>query len=192
MNHKIAILLSGKGSNMEAIIRNSFDGILQDICTVAVVVSNNKDAPGLLTAATYGIPAFFVESQNRSREAFEEEVIQLLQSHDVEYLVLAGFMRILSSYILKTYHHRIINIHPADTQQYQGRHGYEWAFENRLDETMITVHYVDEGVDSGPIIGQRNVNLCGASTLEEVKKRGMQIEHQFYSEMLRDVLTTIS
>jgi phosphoribosylglycinamide formyltransferase-1 len=79
---------------------------------------------------------------------------------------------------------RILNIHPADTHQHQGLHAYEWAFDNRLPETKITVHLVDEGLDTGPILAQRVVNLVGADTLAEVQRRGLAVEHVLYAETL--------
>ena len=85
---------------------------------------------------------------------------------------------------VQAYPNKIVNIHPADTKLHQGLHAYQWAFENKLEETKITVHYVEEGLDTGPIIGQKTVNLRGAKTLEEVEQRGLKVEHQFYSEML--------
>ncbi len=98
-------------------------------------------------------------------------------------------MRILSPAVIERYRHRIINIHPADTRAYQGMHGYEWAFEQRLEQTTISVHLVDEGVDTGRILAQREVDLRGAATLAEVKARGLRVEHTLYSETLRDVFT---
>ena len=87
------------------------------------------------------------------------------------------------------YRNTIINIHPADTALYQGIHGYEWAFQKKLEATQITVHFVDEGVDTGQVLAQREVDLRGAKTLEEVEHRGLRVEHAFYSEVLRDVFT---
>ena len=98
-------------------------------------------------------------------------------------------MRILSPGVIERYRNRIINIHPADTRAYQGIHGYEWAFEQRLEWTKITVHLVDEGVDTGRILAQRDVDLRGASTLDDIKQRGLRVEHALYSEVLRGVFT---
>ena len=98
-------------------------------------------------------------------------------------------MRILSPVIIREYSNRIINIHPADTDQFQGVGAYEWTFNNKLEETKITVHFVDEGVDTGPVIGKRKVDLRGAKTLHEVEERGLAVEHDFYSEALYDVFS---
>ena len=89
--------------------------------------------------------------------------------------------------LLERYPRRIINIHPADTAAYQDAHAYGWAFEQKLDATKITVHLIDAGVDTGPVLAQANVDLRGADALEEVEQRGLKVEHQFFSEVLRQV-----
>ena len=186
---RIAIFISGRGSNMEAIARQVQDGILKDVCEIALVFSNKPQARGLEIAKKFGLPVAAIPSKGKSREAFEREVLELLQPYRIDYVVLAGFMRILSPLFIRAYKNRIINIHPADTRLFQGVGGYEWAFENKLPSTKITVHFVDEGVDTGPIIAQREVDLRGADTLEEVERRGLAAEHEFYSQALRKVLT---
>ena len=186
---RIAIFISGRGSNMEAIARQVQDGILKDVCEIALVFSNKPQAKGLEIAKKFGLPVAAIPSKGKSREAFEREVLELLQPYRIDYVVLAGFMRILSPLFIRAYKNRIINIHPADTRLFQGVGGYEWAFENKLPSTKITVHFVDEGVDTGPIIAQREVDLRGADTLEEVERRGLAAEHEFYSQALRKVLT---
>jgi len=186
---RIAILISGRGSNMEAILRNARDGILAGRCTVAIVVSNRPEARGLETASAYGVPIACVPSRGRSREAFERALLDVLAPHRVDYLVLAGFMRILSPLLIAAYRGRILNIHPADTVAYQGANAYEWALEKGLEETMICVHVVDEGVDTGPVIARASVDLRGAKTLAEVEARGLAVEHRLYSEALRRAFT---
>jgi len=115
------------------------------------------------------------------------ELVSFLKQYELDYIVLAGFMKILSSAFIKTFKNRIINIHPADTDKFKGLGAYEWAFKNRLDSTKITVHFVDNGVDTGKVIGKCNVDLKDAKTLSEVKNRGLKVEHKFYSEMLEKV-----
>ena len=189
MKKRIAIFISGRGSNMEAILKQVQDGILKDVCEVVLVFSNKPEAKGLETAKKFGVPTAVIPSKGKSREAFEQQVIDLLRPYNIDYVVLAGFMRILSPLFVRAYKNRIINIHPADTNQFQGVGGYRWAFENKLPETKITVHLVDEGVDTGPVIAQRSVDLRGADTLEEVEKRGLKVEHEFYSEALKKVFS---
>jgi len=186
---RIAIFISGRGSNMEAILKNVQAGLLTDCCDVAVVFSNNPDAAGLQTAKQFGVQTHFIESKGKKRQEFENEVLRYLEPLQLDYIVLAGFMRILSPNFIRRYSRRIINIHPADTAQFKGLHAYEWAFNNNLEMTKITIHFVDEGVDTGPVIAQREVDLKSAVSLEEVEQRGLKIEHQFYSETLKDLFT---
>jgi len=189
MKQRIAIFISGRGSNMEAILKQAQDGMLADCCEVVLVFANNREAYGLQIAQQFGVPTAMIESRGKKRQTFDQEVLALLEPLQLDYLVLAGYMRILSPGVIAHYRNRIINIHPADTKAYQGIHGYEWAFEQRLEQTQITVHLVDEGVDTGRILAQREVDLCGATTLEEVKERGLRVEHALYSEVLRGVFT---
>ncbi|MCD4793528.1 MAG: phosphoribosylglycinamide formyltransferase [Bacteroidales bacterium] len=184
---KIIIFISGRGSNMEAILKEIQNGILTGIAETVLVFSDKKDAIGLQTAKTYGIKTASISAKGKNRKAFDNEVIDLLENYNFDYIVLAGYMRILSENFVKTYKNKIINIHPADTNLHQGLHAYDWAFENKMQKTKITVHYVNEGVDTGKIIAQKEVDLKGANTLEEVEKRGLAVEHSFYSETLRNI-----
>jgi len=187
MKKRVAILISGHGSNMEAIIKNSRNGILKDHCEIVLVLSNRENAEGLQIASSYGIETTCIISKGKKREDYDLELVSFLKQYELDYIVLAGFMKILSSAFIKTFKNRIINIHPADTDKFKGLGAYEWAFKNRLDSTKITVHFVDSGVDTGKVIGKCNVDLKDAKTLSEVKNRGLKVEHKFYSEMLEKV-----
>lgn len=184
---KIAILISGNGSNMKAIVKNTLTGILKEVCEVSVVISNKKEISGFLLARELGVKAECIESKGISRKAFEEKLLSCLKENLVDYIVLAGFMRILTPKVLNHYRMRVINIHPADTHLHQGIDGYLWAYQRGLDETKITIHYVDEGVDTGKIIAQRPLLLQGLKSLEEVIEKGLEVEHEFYSEVLLEV-----
>ena len=190
MKKKIAILISGRGSNMKAIVENVQNGILKDLCDVIVVFSNKINAPGLEIAKSLGISTKVIESKGRKRSTYNALLYEYLDSLDPDYIILAGYMKIISPDVVQRFRNRIINIHPADTALHQGLHGYEWAFENKLESTKITVHFVDEGLDTGNIIAKKEVDLKGAKTLEEVEKRGLAVEHVFYSECLKKILTT--
>lgn len=185
---RLAILLSGRGSNMVALVKAVQSGVLQELAEVAVVFSNKPDAPGLATAAALGCATASLPSQGRPRVAFDTEAATLLQQYQPDFIVLAGYMRILSPAFIQPFAGRILNIHPADTHQHQGLHAYEWAFENQLAETKITVHLVDEGLDTGPILAQQAVDLTGAHTLEEVERRGLAVEHELYAQTLADLI----
>ena len=188
MTARLAILISGRGSNMKAILDESRDGILKGICNVVVVVSNMCDAAGLNTAQEAGVDALCVPSKGKKRQEFETELIEALEPYKPDYIVLAGFMRILTPYFINHFRSKILNIHPADTALFQGVGGYEWAYENKLTETKITVHFIDDGVDTGPVIAQKTVDLRGADSLEEIQIRGLKVERKFYSEVIRDVI----
>ncbi|QKG54020.1 phosphoribosylglycinamide formyltransferase [Hymenobacter sp. BRD67] len=185
---RLAILLSGRGSNMLALAEAVRTGTLRGLAEIAVVFSNDPAAPGLTAAAALGLPTASLASHGRKRVAFDEEVVEILNKYDINYVLLAGYMRVLSPAFVRAFAGRILNIHPADTHQHQGLHAYEWAFANQLAETKITVHLVDEGLDTGPILAQRVVNLRGAATLAEVQRRGLAVEHVLYAETLRDLL----
>ena len=188
MKKRIALFISGRGSYMEAILASCRAGILRDVAEPILVFSNNANAKGLATAQKMGIETQVIESKGLKRLTFDAKVVELLQNYQPNYIVLAGYMRILSPLLVQAYPQRIINIHPADTTQHQGLHGYEWAFENKLPNTKITVHYVDEGLDTGNIIAQKTVDLSGTTTLEEVEQRGLQAEHEFYSSVLYQII----
>jgi phosphoribosylglycinamide formyltransferase-1 len=181
---RLAILLSGRGSNMLALAEAVRAGVLQNLAEIVVVFSNDPAAPGLDSAAALGLPTASLSSKGRKREEFDREVVATLQAYQPDYVVLAGYMRVLSPTFVRAFAGRIVNIHPADTHQHQGLHAYEWAFDNRLTETKITVHLVDEGLDTGPVLAQQVVNLEGADTLAEVQRRGLAIEHTLYAETL--------
>jgi phosphoribosylglycinamide formyltransferase-1 len=185
---RLAILLSGRGSNMQALVEATQTGALRDLAEVAVVFSNKPDAYGLELAAALGCPTAALPSQSRKRAEFDAEAAQLLLAYAPDFVVLAGYMRILSPAFIQPFAGRILNIHPADTRQHQGLHAYEWAFENRLPETKITVHLVDEGLDTGPILAQQTVDLRGAATLEDVELRGLAVEHELYARALADLI----
>ena len=172
---------------MVTIVKNTKSGILKDCCEIVLVLSNKKDAPGLVAAKQAGVLTASIESKGKKRTEFDQELVDFLKPYHLDYIFLAGFMRILSPVFIKQYQKRIINIHPADTAQFKGLHAYEWAFNNKLASTKITVHFVDEGVDTGQIISQREVDLKGVKTVEQVESRGLRVEHLFYSEVLRDL-----
>ncbi len=184
---RVAILFSGRGSNMEAILREVKGGKLGGLCEVVLALSNRPDAPGLQRAAEFGVPTEVLESAGRKRREYDRALVERLEHLNLDYIVLAGFMRILTEVLIDRYPDRIINIHPADTACHQGLGGYEWAFSQGLSQTWVTVHYVDGGLDTGRVIAKRRVDLAGASSLHEVEHRGLAVERQFYSDCLRSL-----
>jgi phosphoribosylglycinamide formyltransferase 1 len=191
MKKRIAIFISGRGSNMEAIAGQARDGILRDVCEIVLVFSNRPDAAGLKIAEDMGISTACIPSAGKKRGEFDREVLNLLQPLNIDLIVLAGYMRLLSPLLIRAYPDRIVNIHPADTRAYQGIDAYAWAFDNKLPKTCITVHFVDEGMDTGEIIAQRELNIKGLKTLEQIEEMGLALEHKMYSEVLRDLCKNI-
>ena len=183
--HRVAVLISGRGSNLERILTEVGSGCLRGVCEIEVVVSNRAAARGLQIARRAGVPTRVVPSRGLGAAAYGALLLEELEPWRVDGLVLAGFMRVLSPAVVARYRDRIVNIHPADTAAYQGPDGYRWAFEQGLEETAITVHLVDEAVDTGRVLARRTVSLRGAATLEEVRKRGLEVEHALYSATLR-------
>lgn len=184
---KITILISGRGSNMKAILENVQNGILKELCDVIVVFSNKINAPGLEIAKSLGISTKVIESKGKKRLTYNKLLFDYLDELNPDYIVLAGYMKIVSSEIVQRFSNRIINIHPADTALHQGLNGYEWAFENKMESTKITVHFVDEGLDTGKVIGKKVVDILDCKTIEEVEQKGLKVEHQFYSECLKKI-----
>ncbi len=189
----LGVLVSGRGSNLRALHAATLPGgALAGVARIAVVASDKPDCGGLAFARERGLPTVALPVLGRTREAWDAALADALAAHEregpLDLLVLAGFMRILSAAFVARYAGRIVNIHPADTRVHQGLGGYAFAHAARLDETWITVHLVDAGLDTGRVLARRAVDLRGADTLAEIERRGLQVEHAFYSETLRDLL----
>ena len=190
---RIALLASGSGSNLEAVIRGCREGGVA--AEPVVALANNPGVLALERARKLDVPALVADHrEHRSRAAHERRIIELLEPFAPHLLVLAGYMRIVTPTLIGHFADRfrqglpgVMNIHPADTRQYQGAHGYEFAMgllegTERLEETRITVHFVDAGVDTGPIIAQRPVPVRPEDTIDDLRERGLAIEHQLYPE----------
>lgn len=187
---RLAILISGRGSNMVALAQAARSGALAGRCAIAAVVASRTGAPGLALARELGLETLALDARGMARDAYDDALLAALEKHRVDVVVLAGYMRILSPRVVARYRGRIVNIHPADTAAHQGLGGYTWAFAQKLPSTKITVHLVDEGLDTGAVLAQREVDLRGAATLAEVERRGLAVEHQLYPEALKTFLTT--
>ena len=187
---RLGVLFSGRGSNLEALIRACREGCLKGVAEVVVAATQKPGAGGLELAKRWGVATCVVEPmKGEAREAFDARMVAALATRGVEWVALAGYMRLVSPGFLAAFPNRVVNIHPADTAKHQGLHGYEWAFEQRLPETFITVHRVDAGLDTGAVLARERVDLAGAETLDEVVKRGLAVEHRLYAETLRKTLT---
>ena len=186
-NRRLGILLSGRGSNFEAIADRIVSGKLD--ATIAVVISNVESAPGLMRARAHGFHTIYIPSRNRSREDFDREAVKVLREHDVSLVVLAGFMRVLSSVFLEAFPYAILNIHPALLPSFPGTNVQQKALEYGVKVSGCTVHFVDEAMDGGPIVLQTTVPVFDSDTVESLSARILEQEHRTYSEAIELVLS---
>lgn len=181
---RLGVLVSGRGSNLQAIIDASHAGRLDAI--VAIVISDVADAFALDRARTHGIEAAFVDPKLfETREGFDAAIIDLLRKHDVELICLAGFMRLLSPLFVREYRNRIMNIHPALLPAFPGLHVQRKALRHGAKISGCTVHFVDEGTDTGPIIIQAAVPVLDDDTDESLSARILTHEHQIYTRAIQ-------
>ncbi|HRU55239.1 MAG TPA: phosphoribosylglycinamide formyltransferase, partial [Candidatus Sumerlaeia bacterium] len=152
---RVAIFVSGRGSNMEAILNEKKKGNLPN-AEIALVLSDKADAPALEKANAAGVKTVFVDSKpyRKNREGYDAEVLKVLREHNIEFIVLAGFMRIITPVLIEAFSHRIINIHPALLPAFPGLHAQKQALDYGVKVSGCTVHFVDAGMDTGPIILQ--------------------------------------
>ena len=187
MKHRIAILISGQGTNMEAIFDRIASGDLD--ATVAFVASDNDAAAGLRKAAARSIPVFTLPYELRGKMEAERALASLCRERNVDWIVLAGFMRILSATFISGFENRIVNIHPALLPAFPGAHAVRDAWDRGVRLTGVTVHLVDTGVDTGPILSQRAVSVLDEDSIETLEERIHTTEHIQYWETLRDLFS---
>ena len=187
MKHRIAILISGQGTNMEAIFDRIASGDLD--ATVAFVASDNDAAAGFRKAAARSIPVFTLPYELRGKMEAERSLASLCRERNVDWIVLAGFMRILSATFISGFENRIVNIHPALLPAFPGAHAVRDAWDRGVRLTGVTVHLVDTGVDTGPILSQRAVSVLDEDSIETLEERIHTTEHIQYWETLRDLFS---
>ncbi|MGW8180742.1 MAG: phosphoribosylglycinamide formyltransferase [bacterium] len=180
---RIAILLSGRGSNFLALSDAIEQGRIP--AKIALVISNREEAPGLANARKRGYPALFIPSKGKKREDFDREVVTQLKRERVDIVCLAGFMRLLSSYFVRQFPRKILNIHPSLLPSFPGLHAQEQALNWGAKVSGCTVHFVDEELDHGPIIVQRAVSVQEADDDDSLAHRILEQEHEAYSEALK-------
>ena len=178
----LGVLLSGRGSNFEAIARNAEAGKIP--ARVAVVISNREEAPGLARAREMHLATRFIPSKGKEREAYDREVVAALREFQVDVVCLAGFMRVLSPLFVREFPYRILNIHPALLPAFPGTDAQKQALEHGVKFAGCTVHLVDEGVDTGPIVCQAVVPVLDDDTVETLAARILEQEHRIYSEAI--------
>lgn len=180
---KLGVLVSGNGTNLQAILDACSTKAIA--ATISVVISNNPEAYALKRAESYHIPCYVVEN-NRN---LEPSLLKILKQHQVELVCLAGFMKLLSPSFIKEYPRRILNIHPALLPAFPGLNAQRQALEAGVKVTGATVHFVDEGCDTGPIILQSIVPVYDEDTVETLRARILKEEHKIYPQAIQKIAT---
>jgi len=181
---KFAVFVSGSGSNLQAIIDAVNRGYIPG--NIALVVSDNPQAYAVVRAKNAGIETFvFNPRAYPKREDYEEIIIQELNKREVEFIVLAGFMRVLTPFFIRKYKNKILNIHPALLPSFPGTHGVRDALNYGVKITGVTVHFVDEGIDTGPIILQEAEKVRDDDSEESLHQRLHEIEHRIYPKAIK-------
>ncbi|MBV9742262.1 MAG: phosphoribosylglycinamide formyltransferase [Acidobacteriia bacterium] len=184
---RLGILLSGRGSNFAAIAGNIANGSLD--ATIAIVISNRPEAPGLVVARNRGIPAEALPSRGMDRESYDRVLAETLRREQVDLICLAGYMRVLSAGFVREFRNRILNIHPSLLPAFPGLDAQRQALEYGVKVTGCTVHFVDEYLDAGPILIQAAVPVFDDDGVENLSARILAEEHRIYTEAIRIVLT---
>jgi phosphoribosylglycinamide formyltransferase 1 len=187
MKKRIGVLLSGRGSNFEALADSVAAGRIPN-AEIASVISNREGAPGIEKARARGIDARVIPSKGLERDAYDRLVAAALQEKKVDLVCLAGFMRLLSPFFIAAFSNRILNIHPSLLPAFPGLEAQRQALEHGAKFSGCTVHFVDENLDAGPIILQAVVPIEDRDTSETLAERILREEHRIYSEAVRIVL----
>jgi len=183
---RLGILLSGRGSNFEAIADNVAAGRID--AEIALVISNRPEARGLEVARQRGLPAVCMPSKGLDRTVFDASLAEELKRHAVDLVCLAGYMRLLSAGFIREFPGRVLNIHPSLLPSFPGLDAQHQALEHGVKITGCTVHFVDEYLDAGPIVAQAAVPVLDSDTVETLSARILIQEHRIYSEAIRMVL----
>ena len=180
----IAVFASGKGTNLQAIIDAVSRGEIKAV--ISLVIGDRSNAKALDRAKKAGIKAVCINPRDfSSREEFDKQAISYLEKNDVGLVVLAGFMRLLSPYFVSRYRNRIMNIHPSLLPAFKGVSGIKDAWEYGMKITGVTVHFINEDLDAGPIILQKPVMIEETDTLESLEEKIHRVEHQIYPEAIK-------
>ena len=181
---KIAVLISGNGSNLQAIIDNFRDEVGIEISSV---ISNKGDAYGLTRANREGIETHIVNHEDySSREDFEKKLINILKKESPDLIVLAGFMRILSNLFIYEYYGKLINIHPSLLPNYKGMDTHRRVLENNEEFHGVTVHYVDNSLDGGPICAQSKIKI-DTKDQKRLEEQIHELEYELYPEVIKNI-----
>lgn len=186
MMKRVGVLVSGRGSNLEALIDAA--GAHRLGGEIAIVVSNVEAAPALERARNAGIPAVFRDHRGRRREDFDQEIAGMLRERAVDLVCLAGYMRMLSPGFVRAFPGRVVNVHPSLLPAFPGLEAQRQAREHGVKVSGATVHLVDEGLDSGPIVLQEAVSVLDSDTPESLAARILEAEHRIYPRAVRILL----
>jgi phosphoribosylglycinamide formyltransferase 1 len=187
MKKRIGVLLSGRGSNFEALAESIVSGRIPN-AEIAIVVSNRDGAPGIDRAKARGISMRVIPSKGLERETYDRQVVAVLNEHKVDLVCLAGYMRLLSPYFVAAFPNRVLNIHPSLLPSFPGLESQRQALEYGVKFAGCTVHFVDENLDAGPIVLQAVLPVNDNDTEDTLSARILQEEHRIYSEAVRIVL----
>jgi phosphoribosylglycinamide formyltransferase-1 len=183
----IAVFASGRGSNFAALVRAVKKGKLK--ANLSLLVCDNPKAPAIGRARRAGIKVALVKREDfATRDDFEQKIIQYLEENDIGLIVLAGFMRVLGPDLVNRYRDKILNIHPALLPAFKGAHAIKDAFDYGAKTTGVSVHFVDEKMDHGPIILQAPVKIEETDTLESLEARIHKVEHKIYPQAVQLVI----
>ena len=177
--YRLAVLLSGRGSNFEAIQNAIESGFIKN-GRIVVVISNKEKARGLAIAKQRGLDAIFVDPQGKTREDYDREIVKILKEREVDFVLLAGYMRILSPFFVENFKNRILNIHPSLLPSFRGLHAQRQAVESGVRFSGATVHFVTNKLDEGPIIVQSVVPVLRGDSEESLSRRILNTEHKIY------------
>lgn len=179
----LGVLVSGSGSNLQAIIDNIEGGRLD--ARIRIIVSNLPGVYALERAKKHGIPSLVIPHKGMKREEFDQKLVEILKAHEVELVVLAGFMRIITPVLLRAFPLRVMNIHPALLPAFPGTHVWQAEVDSGVKFAGCTVHFVDEGTDTGPIIMQAVVPVYDEDTADTLNARILRQEHKIFSQAIQ-------
>ncbi|MCD6583630.1 MAG: phosphoribosylglycinamide formyltransferase [Candidatus Omnitrophica bacterium] len=180
----IAILASGRGSNFQAIVRAVKERKIRE-AKVKLLITDKEDAYVRIRAKRLGVKDIFVDPKKfKTRQDFDREIVKILNKERIELVVLAGFMRILTPYFVRKFKNRVLNIHPALLPAFKGTDVIQRAYNYGVKVTGVTIHFVDEKVDHGPIVMQKALEIKEGESLEELEERIHRLEHKMYPEVI--------
>ena len=187
IKYNIAVFISGRGSNLKSIIRYSLKN--KTLYKVKVVISNKQKATGLLIAKKMRIENYYVDLTKSKK--LGNKVLNILRKNDIKLVCLAGYMKILPAYFVKSYKGKIINIHPSLLPKYKGLNTHKRVIENNEKYTGCTIHYVNRFLDSGKIICQRKVKITKKDNKRSIEKKVLKIEHKMYPKIINKILSNL-